>query len=146
MALLSHILAMPLFGVLPSRELPVIWRQVGLQDVQAGTPARMAALLAEMVRHLEPLMQYRCATALYQRHYIWDEPCSTGKFGGKYLGRSRRSRFRDLFYIFLKVISVSTERRYFGFDPLFLRLYFFCRREPRVRHTFKSCHRFKSTS
>ena len=46
------------FVVLPSRKLPVIWRQVGLQDVQAGTLARMAALLTKMFRCVERFMQY----------------------------------------------------------------------------------------
>ena len=38
--------------------LPVIWRQVGLQDMQTGTPARMAVLVAKVLRLIDRVMQY----------------------------------------------------------------------------------------
>jgi hypothetical protein len=41
MALLSHILTVAIFYGASLAHMPVIWWQVGLQDVQAGTPARM---------------------------------------------------------------------------------------------------------
>jgi hypothetical protein len=34
----------------------VIWRQVGLQDVQVVTPARIAELMAEMLRYIDLIM------------------------------------------------------------------------------------------